>query len=80
MALANLKEFAGALPYFDRAVKAAPSARVYSNYALACAELKDFQKASSLMAQALRSPGLDENLRRTCAGYLRQWAPFLKSR
>jgi tetratricopeptide (TPR) repeat protein len=78
MALANLKDYAGAKPYFEKAVRANPSARIYANYALVYAEEKDYPRAAALMETALRAKDLDETLKTACLAYLREWAPRLK--
>jgi tetratricopeptide (TPR) repeat protein len=78
MALANLKDYAGAKPYFEKAVRANPSAQIYANYALVYAEEKDYPRAAALMETALRAKDLDETLKTACLAYLREWAPRLK--
>ncbi len=73
MAYADLKDYSQARIYFGKAVKVNPNARIYANYALVYAEEGDYPKAISLMQDALRSTGLDSDLRREAESYLLEW-------
>ena len=74
MSLAELRRFGEAIGYFERAVKVNPAARIYANYALACAETGDYARAVELMRTALARPEADTNLRALANRYLAEWA------
>jgi arylsulfatase A-like enzyme/Flp pilus assembly protein TadD len=73
MTYAELKDFEAAKKYFEKTVTVRPSAVVYANYALACAETGDYARAESLMRTAIGRPDADSNLRALGQSYLAEW-------
>ncbi|OGD18661.1 MAG: hypothetical protein A2W03_08695 [Candidatus Aminicenantes bacterium RBG_16_63_16] len=73
MCLAELRRFDDAIPYFERAVRVSPSAPVYANYALACAETGDTGRAVVLMEKAAGLPDAGPELRSIARRYLSEW-------
>ncbi len=71
--LASLRRFEEAIPYFERAVKAAPAAALYANYALACAEVGDYERAVALMETAVARADADPGLRALGLRHLAAW-------
>ncbi len=73
MSLAELRRFDEAIPYFERAVKVNPAARIYMNYALACAGTGDYARAIILMEKAAGLPDAGPELRSIARRYLSEW-------
>jgi arylsulfatase A-like enzyme/tetratricopeptide (TPR) repeat protein len=74
MTCAELRDFESAKKYFERTVAIRPSAVIYANYALACAETGDYARAVELMRTAIACPDADPDLRALGNRKLAEWA------
>lgn len=74
MTYAELKDFESAKKYFDKTVAIRPSAVIYANYALACAETGDYARAAALMQTAMARRDASPELRSLGNRYLAAWA------
>jgi tetratricopeptide (TPR) repeat protein len=59
--------------YFERAVKLNPAAPIYANYALACAETGEYDRAIALMEKAISLPDANAELKSLAQRYLTEW-------
>jgi tetratricopeptide (TPR) repeat protein len=73
MSLAGLRRFEEAMRYFERAVKLNPAAPIYANYALACAETGEYDRAIALMEKAISLPDANAELKSLAQRYLTEW-------
>jgi arylsulfatase A-like enzyme/Flp pilus assembly protein TadD len=73
MTYAELKEFVKARGYFERALIANPSARIYYHYALLSAQSGNYSLALELIEKALAAPDVDEDLRHSARALLQEW-------
>jgi tetratricopeptide (TPR) repeat protein len=74
MTYAELKDFDAAKRYFEKTVSISPSAVVYANYALACAETGNYARAIVLMQTAIGRPDASPDLQSSGRRYLADWA------
>jgi arylsulfatase A-like enzyme/Flp pilus assembly protein TadD len=73
MTYAEIKDFRSAIKYFQKTVAVHPTAVIYANYALACAETGDYARAADLMRTAISRPDADSNLRDLGQRCLVEW-------
>jgi arylsulfatase A-like enzyme/Tfp pilus assembly protein PilF len=73
MTYAELKDFEAAKKYFEKTVTVRPSAVVYANFALACAETGDYARAAEFMRTAIGRPDAGPDLRSLGQSYLAEW-------
>ena len=77
---AALKEFGSAFAYFEKAVKLAPTARIYADYAVTVAATGDYTRAVILMEKALSDPKADTPFLNDARKLIARWRKTLKSK
>jgi arylsulfatase A-like enzyme/Flp pilus assembly protein TadD len=74
MTYAEIKDFEAAKKYFEKTVAVRPSAVIYANYALACAETGDYSRAVALMQTAMARRDATPELKSLGQQYVAEWA------
>ena len=70
---AALKEYKSAFVYFEKAVKLAPIARFYADFAVTAAASGDSARAVALMEKALADPKADVSFQKEARSLIGQW-------